>query len=519
MKTIWILAATALVTPSIAMGQSSTPTHTQAQADQPRPGEAIPASDFVAKAAIGSMFEIQSSELVKDRTRNEQVRQFADRMIRDHRAASDRLKAVSGNQTVPANLDQQHQKTLEQVRSANDDRIDRVYIDLQVQAHKDAVAMFDRYGQTGDDPRLKQFAQQTLPNLREHLQAAEQIQARLQPDRVGAAQGDATGRSSATAQGATEPSRIVVQQTAPTVQVDQASPRVTVQQAQPSVTVRQPQPEIIVRQPQPTVTIDIPQPEIVVRMPNPDVNVAMAQPEVQVDQPAPQVRVAEPQSQPRVQVERGNPQVRVEQPEGAEPRVNVQRADGQPNVRYERAEPRVVVNQAQGQPKVRYERSTEAQADARDRVPTDPSRMTPAQMRERAEVTGERANEPGRTTTATTTGATPATGAGAAGSAVTASQLTSMNLYNARGNELGDVERVVGDADGRTYVVVGAGGFLGIGERNVAISLDQVAIQGDRLIIRGVTEDQIKAMPAFDRNDRRFREVAGNQRIQIGSPQ
>jgi hypothetical protein len=83
------------------------------------------------------------------------------------------------------------------------------------------------------------------------------------PAQVGEAQGR-DGQRTSQNQNAEDPSRIVVQQTAPTVRVDQASPQVTV------------------RQPQPNVTVDIPQPEITVRMPQPHVNVAMAQPQVQV---------------------------------------------------------------------------------------------------------------------------------------------------------------------------------------------------------------------------------------------
>ncbi len=148
---------------------------------------------------------------------------------------------------------------------------------------------------------------------------------------------------------------VVVRQPAPTVRVDPADPRVIVRQAQPQVTVNRAQPEIIVRQPQPTVRVDIPQPEIIVRMPQPDVNVAMAQPDVRVLMERPDVSVARP-GQPQVQIGQVQPQVMLQRQANAEPNVQVQQAEGQPTVRYERAQPRVIVNQAQGQPNVRIER-------------------------------------------------------------------------------------------------------------------------------------------------------------------
>jgi predicted outer membrane protein len=460
-----VLLASAAFMPAVALAQTpqATPRPAATQA-----GAQVPAAaDFVNRAAISNVFEVQSSQLAQQKAQNDRVRQFAQSMVQDHTAAGDKLKsATQGIQgvTVPTSLDQPRQQMVQTLQSASGPGFDRDYVQMQITAHRDAVSLFDQYAQNGDNQQLKQFAQQTLPALREHLHSVEQIQNALPPAQVGATQGGGGQQPQQTAQNQTgqDPSRIVVQQPAPTVRVDQASPQVTVQQPQPNVTVRQPQPEILVRQPQPTVTVDIPQPEIIVRMPQPDVNVAMAQPQVQVQQV---------QGQPQVQV---------------------QAADNQPNVRYERAEPRVVVNQPQGQPNVRMEQQGEG-------------RQANAQQQAQQQT----AARPADTTAPQVTGALP----GAL--ALTVSRVNDMNLYNTQGNELGDVERVVQGPDGKQYVVIGAGGFLGMGEKHVAIPADRMALRGDRLIIQGLTEDQIRALPSFDRNDRSFRQLEGNQPVQV----
>jgi predicted outer membrane protein/sporulation protein YlmC with PRC-barrel domain len=489
LRMVVLLASTAFM-PAVALAQTpqATPRPAATQA-----GAQVPAAaDFVNRAAISNMFEIQSSQLAQQKAQNDRVRQFAQSMVRDHTAAGDKLKSsAQGIQgaTIPSSLDQPHQQMVQTLQSASGPGFDRDYVQMQVTAHRDAVSLFDQYAQNGDNQQLKQFAQQTLPTLREHLQSVEQIQKALPPAQVGATPsgGGQQPQQTAQNQAGQDPSRIVVQQPAPTVRVDQASPQVTVQQAQPNVTVRQPQPEILVRQPQPTVTVDIPQPEIIVRMPQPDVNVAMAQPQVQVNQPQPQVQVVQPQQQPQVQVQPAQPQVQVQQTQG-QPSVQVQGADNQPNVRYERAEPRVVVNQPQGQPNVRMEQQGEG------------PQANPQQ---------QAAARPADTTAPQATGALP----GAQG--LTVSRVDDMNLYNTQGNELGDVERVVQGPDGKQYVVIGAGGFLGMGEKHVAIPVERVALRGDRLIIQGLTEDQIRALPSFDRNDRSFRQLEGNQPVQV----
>jgi hypothetical protein len=75
---------------------------------------------------------------------------------------------------------------------------------------------------------------------------------------------------------------------------------------------------------------------------------------------------------------------------------------------------------------------------------------------------------------------------------ISVSQLEDMNVYNGVGNELGDVDRVVVDKQGKQYIVIGNGGFLGIGRDRVAFPVDRFWLSGDHLVIRGVTEQDIE---------------------------
>jgi sporulation protein YlmC with PRC-barrel domain len=315
-----------------------------------------------------------------------------------------------------------------------------------------------------------------------------------------------------------DPSRIVVQQAAPTVQVQQAPPQVVVQQARPDVRVTQPRPEIIVRQPAPTVTVDIPQPEIIVRMPDPEVSVSMAQPQVEVRQPQPQVQIVQPQNPPQVAVAPVQAQVQVRAPE-AQANVQVQGAEGRPEVRYERAEPRVVVNQPPGEPNVRVESaqnappppaqtpaaSTSSPAQPSPGVPVAPvltlqqpapgaSAVPPvAPAPQTATAPAAPVPPPGTAesvppvpigpadTAARTAQQTPA--APAQGRQLSAEELGNMRVYSTAGDRIGEVDDVmIGPAD-QTFLVVTYGGFLGIGEREVKLPLSRMSIQDDRLVI------------------------------------
>ena len=56
-----------------------------------------------------------------------------------------------------------------------------------------------------------------------------------------------------------------------------------------------------------------------------------------------------------------------------------------------------------------------------------------------------------------------------------ASKLDGVNVYNNANEKIGDISDVLIDQSGRVEaIVIGVGGFLGLGERNVAVPFDQI---------------------------------------------
>jgi len=56
-----------------------------------------------------------------------------------------------------------------------------------------------------------------------------------------------------------------------------------------------------------------------------------------------------------------------------------------------------------------------------------------------------------------------------------ASKLIGLNVYNAQNEKIGDINELMTDSSGKIdLVVIGVGGFLGIGEHNVGLPLSQV---------------------------------------------
>ncbi|MBX9581537.1 MAG: DUF4142 domain-containing protein [Gemmataceae bacterium] len=153
---------------------------TAADDAKPPPGEkgktkTVTDAEFVKMAASGGMFEVKSSELAKDQGQSAEVKKFADQMIKDHGKANKELEAAAkkAGLEVPTKLTDEHAKLLDTVKAAKGSGFDQAYMTAQVQAHEEAVALFEAASKSVKDAGLKEFATKTLPVIKEHYEHAK----------------------------------------------------------------------------------------------------------------------------------------------------------------------------------------------------------------------------------------------------------------------------------------------------------------------------------------------------------
>jgi sporulation protein YlmC with PRC-barrel domain len=82
-------------------------------------------------------------------------------------------------------------------------------------------------------------------------------------------------------------------------------------------------------------------------------------------------------------------------------------------------------------------------------------------------------------------------------SAVDTAKLIGRNIVNANGDIVGEIDSVVIDQSGKVrYVIVGVGGFLGIGKKDVALAWDELTIsENGEKVATTATKDQLAALP------------------------
>jgi sporulation protein YlmC with PRC-barrel domain len=71
-------------------------------------------------------------------------------------------------------------------------------------------------------------------------------------------------------------------------------------------------------------------------------------------------------------------------------------------------------------------------------------------------------------------------------------------VYNDNNEKIGDVNDVIFSRNNSaSFVVIGVGGFLGMGEHDVAVPLSRIKHDNDKLILAGATKEALKKMPEF----------------------
>lgn len=104
------------------------------------------------------------------------------------------------------------------------------------------------------------------------------------------------------------------------------------------------------------------------------------------------------------------------------------------------------------------------------------------------------------TTTTDSSGSSMSTGADMA----TAEKMLGADVIGSDGEDLGEVEDIILDTSGQaTQLVIASGGFLGIGEKQVAIDFSSATWnEGEGQVqLSGLTQDQIKEMTEFEYSD------------------
>jgi putative membrane protein len=137
--------------------------------------------EFATDAAQGGLKEVQLGELAQQQAESVEVQQFGQRMVDDHGMANEQLMEIAQQKGIelPQELAGDAQQLYEELQQKSGQEFDQAYMDEMVSDHEEDVETFQEYAESGQDPDLTSFAEQTLPVLQEHLELAQQTQKQI----------------------------------------------------------------------------------------------------------------------------------------------------------------------------------------------------------------------------------------------------------------------------------------------------------------------------------------------------
>ena len=172
MKLIYVMAAAAAALTAVAPAAAELPVPPMAAATSQ-------ADAYLFHGAAGDVYEVTSSMMAVHNAANPDVRAFATMLIAGHTGLTNTALATArgaGVAAPPPILSPMQMGLISQLVAAGPN-FDRVYLQQQLTAHQQALAMQSGYVSGGDVPALRQAAAGAVPIVQGHIARIQQMMA------------------------------------------------------------------------------------------------------------------------------------------------------------------------------------------------------------------------------------------------------------------------------------------------------------------------------------------------------
>ncbi len=132
---------------------------------------------FVDFAAQTDMTEANLGQLASSQASAQGVKDYAQMLVTDHTNDYKQLGMVAqkANLVEPKGLDAAHDKMVAPFQKMNGAAFDHHYIQEMIAGHTKAIAVYKKEAANAQSPDLQTYANETLPTLQKHLDAAKDL--------------------------------------------------------------------------------------------------------------------------------------------------------------------------------------------------------------------------------------------------------------------------------------------------------------------------------------------------------
>jgi putative membrane protein len=151
------------------------------------------AKNWIEDRMKDNLAEIKVGEMAQKKAMSADVKAYAKMMVQDHTKANAELKEIAAKHNIEAPMDAgpDHSKTADDLQQKQGRDFDKAYIDAMIDGHQDVLEnVEDRTDKSGDDKmphyaakksddafdmELNQWAANTAPTVRKHLDRAKEL--------------------------------------------------------------------------------------------------------------------------------------------------------------------------------------------------------------------------------------------------------------------------------------------------------------------------------------------------------
>jgi putative membrane protein len=132
---------------------------------------------FVREVNSDNQMQIQLAQLARQRSKNAQVRQFAEQIITDHNRMQNQwtTMASQNGMTLHQGLGPLHKEKITNLKKANDKNFDQAFMVTMIQQHSDEVSYWQKEGRASQSPQVRQLVNAGLPTLEQHFNEAKRL--------------------------------------------------------------------------------------------------------------------------------------------------------------------------------------------------------------------------------------------------------------------------------------------------------------------------------------------------------
>ncbi|ALI98046.1 hypothetical protein DC20_02460 [Rufibacter tibetensis] len=138
----------------------------------------VKVEQFLKQAATNDNFQLMAGMMANDQTESGEVGALGQKIYHVHSRTTPVLAEIAKKKDVqlPAEMGSENKALVDSLEAKKGEEFDQTFAKVEVAAHEEAIAFYEKADKEVSDPDVQQFIDQILPVLKEHLAEAQELQ-------------------------------------------------------------------------------------------------------------------------------------------------------------------------------------------------------------------------------------------------------------------------------------------------------------------------------------------------------